>query len=148
MRIVRRPLIVVDPDGAVGELDRVGLAQQNHSGGGQLAHDRAVLSGDVIRQQTRAGGGRHPLHVEKILRGVGDAVQEAQLGAALQGALGRVRLRQSPLGHDRMKALPSSGDPGRMPGTRHRRPRGIRPDKPVTDLKRVDRLRCPPEADP
>ena len=71
--VMRCAVIVIDPGGAIRELDRMGLPQENRPGRGELADDRAVLHSHLIHQQVRARGGRHALHVEQILRGVRDA---------------------------------------------------------------------------
>ena len=98
--IVRRAVIVIEPGCAIGKLHRVGFAHENHAGGSKLAHDGAILSGDVVRQQMRAGSRGHAFHIEQILRGVRNAMQDAHVRAALQCTLGGTRLREGPFRHD------------------------------------------------
>ena len=98
-------MIMIDPGGTIGKLDRMGLPEEHHPCGGELADDRAVLPGDVVGQQTRTGGRGCALHIEEILRGIRDAVQGSQIRAALQCALGCPSLRQRPFWHQQDKGV-------------------------------------------
>lgn len=53
--IVGRAVVVIEPGRPIGELDRMRLAEQDHSRNIELAHYRAVFPGDVVCKQVRTG---------------------------------------------------------------------------------------------
>ena len=99
-RVVRRAVIVIDSCGTVRKLHCVRLAHEDHAGRCQLAHHRAVLLRNAVRTEMGAGGRGHAFYIEEIFRSVGNAVQGAQVRAALRCTFGGVRLRQRALRHD------------------------------------------------
>ena len=113
-RVVRGALVVVRADSAEGELDRVGLADEDHAGAGQAPDDGRVLFRHVPGEEPGACGRRHAPDVEEVLGGVRDAMERPEVLAPPERELGGARLGERPLpGHrdERVEAAVERRDP-------------------------------------
>lgn len=90
--IVRRAVVVVDPDPAKRELDGVRLPDEDHPRRDESAHRRTVGLGDVPRQHAGPCRRRQPGDVVEVRHGERDAVELTQVVPAAKCELRTPRL--------------------------------------------------------
>ena len=91
---------MVDAGAAKSEFHEMRLAQEHGSRGKEAVGNRGVGCGDVVAQQGRAAGGGQARNIHEILKGEGNAVQGAEVGAGRDLRFGRAGLGARPLGRD------------------------------------------------
>ena len=84
----------------VGELVGVRLAQNDGAGVAQPEHDRCVVIGEVILEESRSHRGTRSLGEDQILQAQRHAVQRPPVGAARDLRFGLRRLLERPLARD------------------------------------------------
>jgi len=83
-------------DTAVGKLNRIGFAKQDHAGPVKLLDRMGICSGNIFFEKTCSGSRRQSPDVKQIFDGIGDTVQNTGIFSISYLPVRRGRLFQGP----------------------------------------------------